>query len=90
MGRVGPNEFAVIAQDTDAQGAVRMAERLTDELRATDPNVRVVAGFDAVPDYHEAPIDPSEMLARASRAMRQSRAAGNGQWIRRFESSQTN
>ena len=89
-GRVGPHEFAVIAQDTDAEGAVRMAERLTDELRVSQPNVRVVAGFDAVRDYHEAPIDPSEMLARASRAMRQSRAAANGQWIHRFESAGPN
>ena len=90
MGRVGPNEFAVIAQDTDAEGAVRMAERLTDDLRAADPSIRVVAGFDAVPNYHEAPIDPSEMLARASRAMRQTRAAANGQWIRRFETAVAN
>ena len=89
-GRVGPNEFAIIAQDTDADGAVRLAERLTSEIKTTDPNVRVVAGFDAVPDYHEAPIDPSEMLARASRAMRQTRSAGNGQWIRRFESTVAN
>ena len=89
-GRVGPTEFAIIAQDTDADGAVRMAERITNELRVSDPGIRVVAGFDAVPNYHEAPIDPSEMLARASRAMHQSRAAGNGQWIRRFEASQVN
>jgi len=90
MGRLGPNEFAVIAQDTDADGAVRLAERLTNELRTAQPEVRVVAGFDAVPNYHEAPIDPSEMLARASRAMRQSRTDATGQWIRRFESNGVN
>ena len=89
-GRLGPNEFAVIAQDTDADGAVRLAERLTNELRAVQPDIRVVAGFDVVPDYHEAPIDPSEMLARASRAMRQSRTDANGKWIHRFESAGMN
>ena len=90
MGRLGPNEFAVIAQDTDADGAVRLAERLTNELREARPDIRVVAGFDAVPNYHEAPIDPSEMLARASRAMRQSRTDAHGQWIHRFEPAGTN
>jgi diguanylate cyclase (GGDEF)-like protein len=90
IGRLGPNEFVVIAQDTDAEGAVRMAERLTDELRVSQPDVRVVAGFDAVPNYHEAPIDTSEMLARASRAMRQSRAKADGQWISRFETAGIN
>jgi diguanylate cyclase (GGDEF)-like protein len=90
LGRLGPNEFAVVAQDTDAEGAVRMAERLTNEIRAARPDVRVVAGFDAVPNYHEAPIDPSEMLARASRAMRQSRTDANGKWIHRFESAAAN
>ena len=89
-GRLGPNEFAVIAQDTDADGAVRLAERLTNELKAAQPDIRVVAGFDVVPDYHEAPIDPSEMLARASRAMRQSRTDANGKWIHRFESAGMN
>ncbi len=90
IGRLGPNEFVVVAQDTDAEGAVRMAERLTDELREAQPDVRVVAGFDAVPNYHEAPIDTSEMLARASRAMRQSRAKADGHWISQFEASQVN
>ena len=89
-GRLGPTEFAVIAQDTDADGAVRLAERLTNELRATQPDIRVVAGFDVVPNYHEAPIDPSEMLARASKAMRQSRTDAGGKWIRRFEAVVTN
>jgi diguanylate cyclase (GGDEF)-like protein len=89
-GRLGPNEFAVIAQDTDADGAVRLAERLTNELKAVQPDVRIVAGFDVVPNYHEAPIDPSEMLARASRAMRQSRTDANGKWIHRFEAAGMN
>ncbi len=89
-GRLGPNEFVVMAQDTDADGAVRMAERLTKELRASQINARIVAGFDAVANYHEAPIDPSEMMARASRAMRQSRTSAGGEWIRRFETAGTN
>ena len=43
-----------------------------------------------VPNYFEAPIDTGEMLARATRAMRQSRASEAGQWISRFEAAGAN
>jgi two-component system cell cycle response regulator len=88
-GRLGPHEFAIIAHGTDEAGALRMAERLTEELRAASPNgrgpVKVAGGYDVVPDYHESPIDPSEMLARATKAMRLSRSDTGGKWIRQFE-----
>ncbi len=88
IGRLGPTEFAVIAQGTDSQGAVRLANRLQRSLETTmeeGPKVRVCAGYDAVADYHEAPIEPSDMLIRATMAMRLSRADANGNWIRAFE-----
>ena len=92
-GRLGPTEFAVIAQGTDAAGAVLLAERLMEGMQSALPGdlihgeMRVAAGFDAVPNYHESPLDPAEMLVRATMAMRQSRAATGGQWIRQFEAS---
>lgn len=94
-GRLGPTEFAIIAQGTDAGGAQQMAERLTAGLRAAagldhHDGIRIVAGYDVVQDYHDSPIDPPEMLARASKAMRQSRAANNGKWIRSFEAGMPN
>ena len=50
--------------------------------------MRMAAGIDVVPNYHEAPIDPEDMLTRATKAMRQSRTdAGNGSWIRQFETA---
>lgn len=89
IGRLGPMEFAVIAEGADAAGAVKLAERLAGGLRSGAPAerspLRMVAGFDAVANYHEAPIDPTDMLARATRAMRQSRADTAGQWIRQFQ-----
>ncbi len=88
IGRLGPTEFAVIAQGTDSQGAVRLANRLQRSLETAmeeGPKVRVCAGYDAVADYHEAPIEPSDMLIRATMAMRLSRADANGNWIRAFE-----
>ncbi len=93
-GRLGPTEFAIVAQGTDAVGALQLAERLTNGLRATTQNghngIHIAAGYDVVADYHDSPIDPPEMLARASKAMRQTRAANNGKWIRRFEAGMPN
>jgi two-component system cell cycle response regulator len=93
-GRLGPTEFAIVAQGTDGVGAMRLAERLTNGLRASSPadraGIRIVAGYDVVADYHDAPIDPPEMLARASKAMRLSRIENNGKWIRQFEAGAPN
>ena len=86
IGRLGPTEFAVVAQGTDKQGAVRMAERLVKILQASEgTSFKVCAGYDAVDNYHDAPIEPSDMLVRATMAMRMSRSDGNGGWIRPFE-----
>jgi diguanylate cyclase (GGDEF)-like protein len=91
IGRLGPTEFAVVAQGTDGEGVVRMAERLQKLLDAESardgsaPRLKVAAGYDAVANYHEAPIEPSDMLVRATMAMRQSRTDDGGNWIRRFE-----
>ena len=75
IGLIGPGEFAVIAQGTDSPGAISLAERLARAVGATiaTPHIRMAAGFDAVANYHDAPIEPSDMLMRASMAMRQSR-----------------
>jgi len=86
-GRLGPTEFAIVTQGTDAAGALHLAERVTEGFpRAQqDDGIRIVAGYDVVANYHDSPIDPPEMLARASKAMHQSRITNNGKWIRRFE-----
>ncbi len=88
IGRLGPTEFAIIAQGTDKDGAVRLAERLAHAVQAAQeggPAFRMCAGYDAVQDYHDAPIEPSDMLVRATMAMRLSRAEPAGTWIRPFE-----
>lgn len=75
IGIVGPGEFAVVAQGTDAEGAERLAERLARATSAVvdDPNVRMAAGYDAVEHFRDSPVEPSDMLRRASMAMHQSR-----------------
>ncbi|MCE9602546.1 MAG: response regulator [Gemmatimonadetes bacterium] len=90
IGMVGPGEFAVIAQGTDSEGAVGLAERLTRAVSSmgSTKGVRVAFGYDAVPNYHDAPIEPSDMLMRASLAMRLSRTEATGPsqlHIRKFE-----
>lgn len=93
-GRLGPMEFAIVAQGTDTIGIVQLAERLTKGLRAESESdhsgIRIVAGYDVVSNYHDSPIDPPEMLTRASKAMRLSRTENNGRWIRQFESGMVN
>lgn len=89
IGTLGPGEFAVVAQGTDGVGAVRLAERLAQAVATvTNPHVRMAAGYDAVANYHDAPIEPADMLMRASMAMRQSRTdspTSNLLNIRKFE-----
>jgi diguanylate cyclase (GGDEF)-like protein len=91
IGRLGPTEFAVVAQGTDRDGAVRLAERLQRAIEAAradgGPVFRMCAGYDAVDNYHDAPIEPSDMLVRATMAMRLSRSDNNGVWIRPFETA---
>lgn len=76
IGTVGPGEFAIVAQGTSPEGAERLASRLAEAAEAlfSSEGTRVAIGIDAVQNYSEAPIDPSEMLMRASAAMRASRS----------------
>lgn len=90
IGMIGPLEFAVVAQGTDSSGAVQLAERLTRAVSSAmaTPNFRMAAGYDAVQNYHEAPIEPGDMLMRASMAMRLSRndlTSGSVLNIRKFD-----
>lgn len=80
IGRLGPQEFAIVAPGTEAGGAVQLIERLrlTIEREPLDlpherRHIRVRSGFYAVPDFAAAAIDPVEMMVRAAGALRQSR-----------------
>jgi len=83
FGRIGPNEFAIIAPGSDAQGAMILAARLlqavegvTGEPGDAAPRVKLHAGYDAVPNARYAPLGPEDLLARAVRALRRARASG--------------
>jgi PleD family two-component response regulator len=89
IGRVGPGEFAVIAPGTDRSGAVLLAERLaravTTAARGGDtppPGLRV--GYDAVGNARYTPIEPKNLLARATTALRAAKGQGDPGWIQGF------
>lgn len=91
IGTLGPGEFGIVAGGTDAAGVERFAERLAEAASRIfgAAEMKVAVGYDAVPNYSESPIDPSDMLSRAGAAMRQSRTehatAGRRFSVKRFE-----
>jgi PleD family two-component response regulator len=89
IGRVGPGEFAVIAPGTDRAGAVKLAERLaravasaTPQGNTPDPLLRV--GYDAVGNARYTPVEPKNLLARATTALRSAKGLGGPEWIQGF------
>src|SRR5713101_8330581 len=93
IGRVGPGEFAVIAPGTDRAGAVLLAERLARGVKMLagggrpDGNARVPdlrVGYDAVGNARYTPIEPKNLLARATTALRAAKAQGGPNWIQGF------
>jgi diguanylate cyclase (GGDEF)-like protein len=92
IGRLGPTEFAVIAPATGADGAVRLVNRLGEAVEATripvrggERALRVKAGYCAVPDFAESAVDATELLLRATTALRDLRRTGGEERIRAFE-----
>lgn len=83
VGRLGPNEFVLLAPETDSEGAKRLAERVRsaiDEINRDQADagaaapIRVRIGCYAVEDFRDASIEPVELLTRATLALRHSQA----------------
>lgn len=94
FGRLGQQEFAIVAPATEAKGAERLVQRLQESL-ALEPfaledggerRLTIRAGYCAVADLAESSVDAVEMLLRAATALRQLRADGNASaTIRAFD-----
>jgi len=92
-GRVGPIEFAVIAPATSADGAERLVARLgasveaapSIEFNGSSMRLKLKAGYCAVPDYSQSPIDAIEMLLRATTALRHARANPGTGMVQAFD-----
>ena len=83
VGRIGQAEFAVIAPSTEAEGAIRLVQRVEAALAAQAtaaadrrPPPRLRVGYAAVSDLSESTLDPVELLLRASAALRDARSSG--------------
>jgi diguanylate cyclase (GGDEF)-like protein len=92
IGRLGKIEFAILAPSTDASGAAKLAQRIAEELRdgasadeASGNPISLHAGYDAVANMRETPIEARDLLLHATTALRQVKSKGNGDWIHAFE-----
>ncbi|MHC4141750.1 MAG: GGDEF domain-containing response regulator [Planctomycetota bacterium] len=89
IGRVTDTEFAVLAPDTDASGAAKLAERLRQAILSRQKGAQlpfqIKAGYDAVPNVSQTPADAQELLTHAGHALRKAMAAGSGEWILPFD-----
>ncbi len=93
IGRLGPLEFAVIAPATGPAAAVRLVERLRETVEThpvrtnrSPASVGLRVGYYAVPDFHDADVDATEMLLRATTALRSLKVDGHGT-LRAFEAN---
>lgn len=80
VGRLGRAEYAIIAPSTDPDGAVRLVERLREQVEAAplvvggeSYHVRFKAGYSAVANFAQSSVDAVELLLRAASALRQAR-----------------
>lgn len=89
IGRLSDTEFAILAPDTDATAAQRLAERMMATLQEGPHGVvprrtPLRVGYEAVDDLVATPVEPAELLLRATTALERARADGNGERIRRY------
>ena len=92
IGRLGPGAFAVVAPETNAAQARRLAERLADVIHTTPdrsarpaPAFRLQGGYDGVADFRAASIDPMDLMLRATAALRKTRTDPPRGWLRGFD-----
>ena len=90
IGRIGRSGFAVVAPETNKEGAILLAERFAAFLQkeAADTSVlknfTIQAGYDAVSDFREAPMDPTELITRATSASNRSPENPDEGWLKPF------
>jgi PleD family two-component response regulator len=68
IGRVGEAEFAVFAPGAGREGAEALVQRIL--RNGGTPSSEITVGYDAVDNYRTANLQPQDLLARASAALR--------------------
>jgi two-component system, cell cycle response regulator len=92
VGRLGSLEYGVVAPGAGTAGALRLADRIGTALEAEaapglDQPIRLQAGYCAVSDFAESPVDALELLLRATTALHDLQKEGPVERIRAFEPS---
>lgn len=92
VGRLGSQEFAIIASETDGPGAAHLAERVCKTVDVMPLLVdgqafrfKLVAGYCAVDDFSTSSVDVTEMMLRAATAMRHNRSAASPRSVTSFQ-----
>ena len=88
IGRIGPGEFAVVAPGTDSAGAVLLAQRVARAVHAAGPTQGAPplrAGYDAVGNTRYTPVEPKNLLSRATSALRVAKGDAAANWVRAYE-----
>jgi PleD family two-component response regulator len=91
VGHVGESRLAILAPDTDADGARLLVARLQRELdnaslsKAIGGQIRLRAGFSAVPDLADSKLNVAELVHRAESALDHAPIQGEGSALISFE-----
>lgn len=89
VGVLSPTQFALLAPATSVTGAAALARRVASTLReapADDGHAKaLLVGYDAVDNLTYAPINPPDLIARASAAVRTGKPEPANHWLRRYE-----
>lgn len=91
VGLVGESRLAILAPDTNAEGARLLVARLQRELDKASKNkaiageVRLRAGFSAVADLAESNVNVAELVHRAESALDHAPIQGEGDAIVSFD-----
>jgi DNA-binding response OmpR family regulator len=91
VGHVGDSRFAILAPDTDADGARLLVARLQRELDKASKNktiggeIRLRAGFSAVSDLASANVNVAELVHRAESALDHAPIQGENDAIVSFD-----
>ena len=92
VGRLGPSEFAIVSVGTQESGIIRLARRVQQivddaQLKAepSDATLRISAGYYAVKDFSAAPVEPAEILVRATTALREARTSRTSGEVRAYQ-----
>ena len=90
VGLLSPTQFALLAPSTSADGAAALSRRVAAILRnggtGTGNGVQaLLIGYDAVENLTYTPINPPDLIARATAAVRTGKPEPANHWLRRYE-----